>query len=380
MIVTRRRFTALLASAPLATTAFAHAASSAINDRQRAAVERLLRGLVDSAVVPGVSFSIGDASTTLMQGAFGLRALSPAEPMQPATRCALASVSKQFAAAAIFLLRQRGLVSLDTLLSNYLPDYVYARDMTLAQLLTMRAGVPADDEVCEAPIDGRIDDTTLIANLNRHKLDFAPGSHFAYTNCGYNVVSVIVERVSGKRYSQFIRENFFEPLGMRSSYVLGARNDSNFAQGYARANGRWQAAPPTRADRAFASGNLVSTAGDMQRWDRSLFNATILSRPSLRKMFEVPTLIGRAHTHYASGWFVEPSGAVWHAGTLAGYGTMNFLVPATGYAIVLLSNAGPSDKWKPADVAREVYNTAELGPPLPPLLPRTRSTAPQPAM
>jgi CubicO group peptidase (beta-lactamase class C family) len=377
-MITRRRFTALLAGAPFASAAFAHAASGAISERQRAAVERLLRVLVDSGTVPGVSFSIGNASTTLIDGAAGLRALSPAEPMQAATRCALASVSKQFAAAAIFLLHQRGLVSLDAPLSRYLPDYKDGRDMTLAQLLTMRAGVPADDEICEAPVNGKIDDATLIANLNRHKLDFAPGSYFSYTNCGYNVAGVVIERVSGKRYGQFIAENFFEPLGMHSSYVLGARNDANFAQGYARENGRWQTAPATRADKAFASGNLVSTAGDIQRWDRSLFNATILSRASLHNMFEIPTRSGSAHTHYASGWFVEPSGAIWHGGTLAGYGTMNLLVPATGYAIVLLSNAGPSDKWKPADVARELYNTAELGPPLPPLLPRTRSTAPQP--
>jgi CubicO group peptidase (beta-lactamase class C family) len=378
MMLTRRRFTALLAGAPFATAAFAHAASAGIGAKQRAAVERLLRGFVQNGVVPGISFSIGNASTTFMEGAAGLRALSPAEPMQPATRCALASVSKQFAAAAIFLLQQRGRVSLDAPLSRYLPEFAYAGDMTLAQVLTMRAGVPADDETCEAPINGRIDETTLIANLNRHKLDFTPGKYFSYTNCGYNLAGVVVERVSGKSYANFVRENFFEPLGMRSSYVLGARSDSNFAHGYARVNGRWQAEPATRADKSFASGNLVSTAGDMQRWNRSLFNATILSRASIKKMFEVPTRGGSAHTNYASGWFVEPSGAIWHGGTLAGYGTMNLLVPATGYAIVLLSNCGPGDKWKPADVAREVYNTAELGPPLPPLLPRTRSTAPQP--
>jgi D-alanyl-D-alanine carboxypeptidase len=379
MIVTRRRFTALLAGAPFASTGFAHAASGAISDRQRVAVERLLRALVESGTAPGISLSIGNANTTLMEAAAGLRALSPAEPMQPATRCALASVSKQFAAAAIFLLQQRGLVSLGVPLSHYLPDYTDARDMTLAQLLTMRAGVPADEEICEAPMDGKIDDTTLITNLNGHKLDFAPGKYFAYTNCGYNVAGVVVERISKKSYAQFLHDNFFEPLGMRSSYVLGTRHDTNFAQGFARENGRWQAAPATRADKAFASGNLVSTAGDIQRWDRSLLNATILSRASLRNMFEIPTRSGPAHTHYASGWFVEPSGAIWHGGTLAGYGTMNLLVPATGYAIVLLSNAGPSGKWQPADIARVVYNTAQLGPHLPPLVPRTRSTAPQPA-
>jgi D-alanyl-D-alanine carboxypeptidase len=248
--------------------------------------------------------------------------------------------------------------------------------MTLAQALTMRAGIAADDEACEAPIGGRIDDATLIANLNKQKPDFAPGSYFAYSNCGYDLAGVVIARVSGTSYARFIEKRIFAPLGMTASYRLGARNEANFAQGYAAAGRGWKVESATPADRAFASGNLVSTPGDMQRWNRSLLNATLLSRSSLEKMFAVPTLAGSAHTHYASGWFVEPSGVLWHGGTLAGYGTVNFLVPATGYSIVLLSNTGPSDKWKPFETARELYNAAKLGAALPPLLPRVRMTAP----
>ncbi|MBV8066327.1 MAG: beta-lactamase family protein, partial [Candidatus Eremiobacteraeota bacterium] len=229
----RSDFAALLAGVPFAAnTAMVRAQGSELGAHQLAAAESILRRLVQNNSVPGVSYSIGNMATTLAQSAFGVRSVAPNRPMQASTRCALASVSKQFAAAAIFLLQQRGRVSLDAPLSNYLPGYLYARDMTLAQLLTMRAGVAADDEVCEAPIDGRIDDATLIANLNRHALDFAPGSHFAYSNCGYDVVGAVVARVSGTDYGRFIAENFFEPLGMASSYVLGSRNDANFAQGY----------------------------------------------------------------------------------------------------------------------------------------------------
>jgi CubicO group peptidase (beta-lactamase class C family) len=371
----RRRFTTLIAGVALMPAGIARATGTLTN-RQRAAVERILRRFIDNQSALGVSYSIGDASTTLAQGAFGLRSRAPALPMESTTRCALASVSKQFAAAAIFLLQERGRIRLAAPVANYLPEYAYAGDMTVGQLLTMRAGVPANDEACESAIDGRIDDATLIANLNRHKLDFSPGSHFAYSNCGYDVVGAIIARVGGKQYPAFIAENFFDPLGMRASYVLGARNDANFAKGYAREEGRWQSAPATVADQTFASGNLVSTVGDMQRWNRSLFNATILSRVSLRKMFEVPTIAGSAHAHYAYGWFVEPSGVIWHGGTLAGYATVNFLVPSTSYSIVLLSNTAPSARWLPADVAREIYNAAALGPQLPPLLPRTRTTAP----
>lgn len=376
MTISRRRFTALLAAVPFANAAFAQAARSGLTARQRDAAERLLLRLVETTAVPGISYSIGDANAMLAQGAFGVRAIEPRKTMQPATHCALASVSKQFAAAAIFLLQQRGKASLSAPVSDYLPHYVDGRDMTLAQLLTMRAGVPADDAVCEAPIGGRLNSATLIANLNRHKLDFAPGKYFSYSNCAYDVVGAIVERISGTSYARFLAENFFHQLGMNSSYALGSQSDANLAEGYARENGRWEPAPANAADRAFASGNLVSTAGDMQRWNRSLLNATILSRVSLREMFRVPMVGVSAHANYAAGWIVEPSGAIWHGGSLAGYGTVNFLVPSTGYAIVLLSNTSPSDRWKPGDIAREIYNAAKLGPPLPPLLPRTRTTAP----
>jgi hypothetical protein len=132
----------------------------------------------------------------------------------------------------------------------------------------------------------------------------------------------------------------------------------------------------TPADEAFASGNLVSTPGDMQLWNRSLLNATLLSRETLQKMFAVLTVAGPAHTHYASGWFVEPSGVSWHAGTLIGYGTNNMLVPPTGYSLTLLSNTLQNDHWKPADVALEMYNAASLGPKQPPLLKRVRTTLP----
>jgi CubicO group peptidase (beta-lactamase class C family) len=297
--------------------------------------------------------------------------------MEIGTHCPLASVSKQFVSAGAYLLQQRGLLSLDAPISEYVADYVHGKDITLSQLLTMRGGVPADDEKCEEPVDRKLNSESLIANLNNQKLDFPPGQYFAYSNCAYNLAGVILARIARTSYAQFVDDNFFHPLGMKSSYVLGSREEANFAEGFTQEAHGWKPAMATAADEAFASGNLVSTPGDMQLWNRSLLNATLLSRESLQKMFTVPTANGPAHTHYASGWFVEPSGVIWHAGTLAGYGTNNMLVPATGYAITLLSNTPQNDRWKPADAALEMYNAAALGPNLPALLKRVRTTAPQ---
>jgi CubicO group peptidase (beta-lactamase class C family) len=374
--ISRRDFVATMAGVPFLVArgfhSFAKPQTGLLSHSQIEAVEAILRNLVDSNAVPGISYSIGNTTETLAAGAFGLRVVNPRAPMDKNTHCALASVSKQFVSAGCYLLQQRGKLSVDVPLSKYLPDYVHADKMTLSQVLTMRSGISMDDEACEKAINGKIDETTLIANLNKLKLDFAPGSHFAYSNCAYNVAGVVIARVSGMSYASFVEENFFKPLGMTSSYSLGTRNDVNFAQGYAKEAHGWKPEPATQADKAFASGNLVSTPEDMQRWNRSLLNATILSRETLKAMWTVPT----SHTHYAGGWFVEPSGVMWHAGTLAGYGTNNMLVPRTGYAIVLLSNTPQNEHWKPADTTVEIYNAAALGPKLSQLLKRVRTTVP----
>lgn len=364
----------LVGVAARSTSVMAERAS--LSHNQIEAVESILRRLVESGAVPGVSYSIGSKSETLVEGAFGSRVIEPRIQMESVTCCPIASVSKQFVSAGAYLLQQKGALSLDAPLSKYVPEYVHADEMTLAQVLTMRSGIPADDEKCEAPVEGKLDAESLIANLNKQKLDFSPGRYFAYSNCAYNLAGVVLSRVAKMSYAKFVDENFFQPLGMRSSYVLGSREESNFAQGYGRELHGWKQQPATAADKAFASGNLVSTPADMQRWNRSLLNATVLASDSIQKMFTVPTVAGSAHTHYASGWFVEPSGVIWHAGTLAGYGTNNMLVPATGHAITVLSNTPQNEHWKPADVTLEMYNAALLGPKLPPLLKRVRSTLP----
>jgi D-alanyl-D-alanine carboxypeptidase len=338
------------------------------------AAESVLRRLVFKNAVPGISYSIGNTRGILAEGAFGLRVVRPPVLTNSHTRCALASVSKQFASAAVYLLHQRGELSLDAPLSDYVPDYVHASEMTLYQVLTMRSGIGLG-ESCEVPIDGEIDESTLIANLNQEDLEFT-GQYFTYSNCGYNLAGVVVARVSGMSYGRFIQENFFRPLGMASSYRLGTRSDPNFAQGYAPEGHRWKTESFTAADAAFASGNLVSNPADMQRWDRSLLNATLLSRRTLRKIFTVPATPDSAISRYASGWFVEPSGVIWHGGTLAGYGTCNTLFPMTGHAITVLANTPRSDRWQPGDTALEVYNSAALGPRLPPLLPVVHTTKP----
>jgi D-alanyl-D-alanine carboxypeptidase len=358
---------------------FAQSSATPFSAEQRAVAERILKREVDSGIVPGIGWSIGNAKEILAEGGVGLKVVSPAAPVSAATRFALASVSKQFTAACVYLLRDQGKLSLDAPLSDYLPDYRYASKVTLRQILQMRSGISSDMETCEAPIGNRLDDTVVVDHLNRMEPDFPPGAHFAYCNCGYDLAGALVARLSGMPFSRFIEEHIFKPLGMSSSYQLGTRNDPDFAEGYKKDGNGWKPEPATAADKVFASGNLASNVSDLQRWDRALLNASLLPRKSLDEIFTVPTLSSGAKTIYASGWFVEPGGVIWHGGDLLGYGTANVLIPASGHALVLLGNTSgaPSARWKPWEVAREIYNAAGLGPALPPFLPIVGTTVPK---
>lgn len=365
---------ALLAALLLALPVSAGAAS--LSDEQRAAVERILTREVEAGNVPGISWSIGTAVETLAEGAVGRKTVSPDTPMGAATHVPLASVSKQFTATAVYLLSEGGLLSLDAPLAQILPSYRFGADVTLREVLTMTSGISADTEACEKPNDGRMDDATLLENLYGMDLVSAPGEHFSYSNCAYDLAGAVVAKVSGMPFDAFVEAKIFEPLGMTQTYRAGTRVESDFAEGYAPDGAGWKPAPPTPADEFFASGNLVSDVADLQRWDRALLNGSLLSRKSLEEMFTVPALTSGAVNIYASGWFVEPSGAIWHGGSLEGYGNVNMLVPATGHAIVVLGNTAPHGRWKPQDVAREIYNAAELGPPLPMLTPFAQTTLP----
>jgi D-alanyl-D-alanine carboxypeptidase len=233
--ISRRRFVAMLASVPFVrfvpTSFSATTERSWLSHSQIEAIELILSRLVESGAVPGVSYSIGHRSETLAEGGFGLRVIEPRAPMEARTHCPLASVSKQVVSAGGYLLQQKGMLSLDEPLSKYLPDYVRANEMTLLQVLTMRSGIPADDEKCEAPVDGKIDEASLLANLNKQKLDFEPGRYFAYSNCAYNLAGVVLARVTKMSYDRFIEESFFQPLGMKSSYVLGPARRSELRAG-----------------------------------------------------------------------------------------------------------------------------------------------------
>lgn len=274
---------------------------------------------------------------TLFDRGYGSADLEWQVPASPATKFRLGSLTKQFTAAAILLLQERGKLKLDDPLSRYLPDVPAAwRDITLFQLLTHTSGLPNFTEFPDYAVLRAQPATPaqLLARLRDKPLDFAPGADWRYSNSGYIVLGCVIEKVSGQTYADFLRQAVFEPLGMHDSgYDSNDAILANRAQGYAA--GAQRHAGYIDMSIPFAAGGLYSTTHDLLRWEEGLFGGKLLSAASLEKMtqpFKHDYALGVA-VHTLQGHRV-----VEHNGAVDGFRTHLAYFPNEHIVVVVLAN------------------------------------------
>ncbi len=209
-------------------------------------------------------------------------------PNTPATKFRLGSITKQFTAASILLLEERGKLKLDDPIKKHMPDAPAAWDaITIFNLLTHTSGIPNFTSLPDYK-SLKLDDTPVaktIAAVRDKPLDFVPGEKMSYSNSGYLVLGYVIERVTGASYEKFVTDNIFTPLGMKDSGY-----DSNTAIIPRRAAG-YTPSPTGPVNAGFvhmsiphAAGALYSTTEDLLRWEQGLFGGKLISATSLAKM------------------------------------------------------------------------------------------------
>jgi CubicO group peptidase (beta-lactamase class C family) len=266
----------------------------------------------------------------LLSKGYGYADLEWRIPNLPRTRFQLASVTKQFTAASILLLEDRGKLRTNDPIRKYFPSMpVGWGEITIYHLLTHTSSIP-DDAV---DYDPSRPDPLLFRD---QPIAFHPGEKWAYSNGGYIVLGVLLERISGQRYGDFIRENIFRPLGMNDSGL-----DSNVAIIPNRASGYWpRLSGPENAERpnlalGFSAGSLYSTTQDLLRWEEGLFGGKLLTRESLTKM-TTPF-----KEDYACGLYVRRTKGrllIEHDGNNIGFNTHLAYYPDEKLAVVILGN------------------------------------------
>ncbi len=242
----------------------------------------------------------------------------------------LASVSKQFTAAAIMLLNERNQIQLSDTVNTYFPDFPYEH-VTIKNLLNHTAGLPNYHWVAEhkwqqkrAPSNSEMMELLESSNVQRY---FKPGRNFDYSNTGYIVLASIVEKVSGTRFSSFLKSNIFEPLQMNHSYVYSFENNSikeNQLEGYRLYRG-WKHLKinNTVNDAIVGDKNVYTTIEDLFKWTVGLNNGKLLSKESLDLMYSKGETIYGRKVPYGFGFRIDTEGQkiIYHHGKWNGFST-----------------------------------------------------------
>jgi D-alanyl-D-alanine carboxypeptidase len=292
-------------------------AKSAVDTGARADdVDEYIEAQMRKQQIPGLSLAVVQAGKVVKMKGYGLANVELNVAATPSTVYELQSITKTFVACGIMLLAEDGKLGLDDKITRYLTGLPEAwSEVTVRQLLTHTSGIPSfvqDQGSGQAIIAfaQKVESSEEIVRWAAARpLKFAPGEGRKYSSTGYHLLGMIIEKVAGKPWGQFLHDRVFAPLGMTSTRVYSAEDIiPNRASGYLRfgelKNGLWF----TPAYRESAAGGLVSTVQDMARWESALEAGTILKPSTLAEMV-VPTKLRsdsvvqeRDGTRYGLGW------------------------------------------------------------------------------
>lgn len=275
----------------------------------------------------------------------GKTANSKGTKINEKTAFCIASVTKQFTAAAILQLREKGLLSLDDTIDLYFPDYKQGKKITIHNLLSMRSGIPdyiyEDNDVkakfkVKKHANYKKNRRQIEKWIFRQKLVFTPDKYMQYSNSNYLLLAEIVEQVSGMGWGKYIRKHFFNPLGMKHSGFLETYNKKrkNFAwplKGIAAEYLSYNGA-------SFGTGDIISTAKDLAKWLDALDGGQVLSKESFKLMTTSYSNDADLAHGYGYGLMISDSGRYFHTGAITSYNSLVAVDKTTRCHLIMLTN------------------------------------------
>jgi CubicO group peptidase (beta-lactamase class C family) len=325
---------------------------------QPAAFDEVLRGVCSAKTFMGTVL-VARGSGVLFTHACGFASLEWQVPNTAGSVFRIGSVSKQFTAAAVLLLEERGKLSVDDPLRKHVPEAPETwNDVRIHHLLTHTSGIfsiTSLSDFNELKVR-RLRPEQSMRSVYGRPLEFKPGESYRYSNSGYLLLAMIIERAGGQTYEEFLRRNIFEPLAMRdsgseSTPAIVARRASGYSPSF---NGPANAAY-VDMNVPIGGGSLFSTVEDLHRWNLALFGGKLLSPASLKKM-TTAVLKGYGYGIAVS----EENGRkrFGHDGGIEGFNSTLLYYPDSRMTVVVLSNLNTRDTGR---IARDLAAVAHNG-------------------
>jgi CubicO group peptidase (beta-lactamase class C family) len=293
----------------------------------------------------------------LLDKGYGFANLEWDIPNTPTTKFRLGSITKQFTAASILLLEERGKLKVEDPVKKYIPDAPAAWDkITIFHVLTHTSGIPSFTGFPDYESTEAIPTTPekLVARFRDKPLEFEPGTKWNYSNSGYVLLGYLIEKISGQSYSDFVQQNIFTPLGMKDSgYDSNSATIARRAAGYTPGKSGPVNAGFVHMSIPFSAGALYSTTEDLLRWEQGLFGGKVLTATSLAKM-TTPY-----KQDYAFGLVISANNGhkmIAHDGGIEGFNTSLAYYPDDKLVVAVLANLnGPFAGQIAANLAKVAH-------------------------
>jgi D-alanyl-D-alanine carboxypeptidase len=359
----RRIRAASLAALPLVLAATAARAQQPDRARAAAVLDSLARAPVEARQVAGLVVAVVKGSDTLLVRAYGQADVENEVPMTVGHVFQIASVTKEFTAAAVLKLVENGKLRLDDDVTRYLPDApTQGRKVTIRQLLSHTSGIA---DVAELPgfqgVKRRdLPPDSVVALVRNEPFYFPPGEQMRYSNTGYLVLGELIETVSGRPYADFLAETLFRPTAMAHSRDCDQRAViPRRVSGYDFTDAGFRRAEFISLRIPFAAGGLCSTALDLIAWNQALHQGRILGPAAYAEMTRAQPLAGGRRTRYGLGLGLGTLAghrAYHHGGDIQGFTSYLAYFPDDSLSVAVLMNTqGPS---RPDALVERIANAA----------------------
>lgn len=330
---------------------------------------------IKSSTAPGAAVLVVRNGKPVFRQGYGVTDLRTLHPINAETNFRLASFTKQFTAMCIMLLVHDGKLLYDEHLTEVFPEFpAYGRAITVRNLLNHTSGLPDYEDILmnqypntpPEKVPQILDAGVLKLLEQQSKGNFSPGAKWEYSNSGYAILAMIVEKVSGTPFGQFLHDKIFTPLQMSNTlaYEKGKNEVPNRAYGHNRDGNSYKETDQSPTSAVLGDGGIYSSINDLAKWDAALREHKLLSeaemQPALTPVHVAdgpPTSEGR-NISYGFGWFLDPYKGhrrMWHDGETIGFRTTIQRFPEDKLTIVVLANRADIDPKELALKVADLY-------------------------
>lgn len=331
---------------------------ASLTNEQMAKIDAIATRELGAQAVTGMALAVVRGGRVVYSRGYGFASVELQQPMRDASLFEIGSISKQFTAAAILALAEDGRITLDMPLSAFIADYPQGKEITLRDLLSMRSGIPdyTDQPGFDSQAFKSAAPSDVIATVKTLPLDFTPGTRWEYSNTNYVLLGIVIEKVSGESYGQYLETRILRQLNMNATtYGNAAASSPDLVTGYNFDGSRLRPDTPWNLDWAYAAGGMVSNVLDLAVWDSALLDGKVVNPADVREMWTSTTLPDGTKVPYGFGWTIESlygHREIDTNGGLPGYNGRNATFPNDKFDVVVLGNA---KSFNAGPVVRQIF-------------------------